>query len=334
MSSAVRTDRLTKDFLVGFWRRRPYRGLDELSLAVPAGEVFGLLGPNGAGKSTTLKLLMSLLWPTSGRAEVLGCQPGDVTARQRIGFLPENPTFYDHLSAEELLTYFAGLFGYRGRARAARAANVLDLVGLGADRRRPLRQFSKGMLQRVGLAQALVNEAELVILDEPMSGLDPIGRREVRELILRLRDEGRTVLFSSHILSDAELLCSHVGILSKGRLVVSGRLTELTAGASKSAGAGRGWEIVWANLAPATADRLSGTVRRITRIAEERYSVELAADTGPEPLIAELAATGATLVSVTPLKTTLEDVFMSATAIAGPSNRGTSEPQNAGTPGS
>jgi ABC-2 type transport system ATP-binding protein len=193
-----------------------------------------------------------------------------------------------------------------------RAGKVLDLVGLGEDRRRPLRQFSKGMLQRVGLAQALVNDADLVILDEPMSGLDPLGRREVRELILRLRDEGRTVLFSSHILSDAELLCSHVGILAKGRLVLSGRLTELTAGASKGEGACRGWEIVWANLAAETADRLGGRVRRVMRIAEQRYSLELGADAAPEPLIAELAATGAELVSVTPLRTTLEDVFMSA----------------------
>ncbi len=227
MSSAVVAERLTKDFRVGFWRHRPHRALDSLSLEIPRGDVFGLLGPNGAGKSTTLKLLLNLIWPTAGRVEVLGGPPGSVSARQRLGFLPENPTFYDHLTAEELLAYFAGLFGHRGEAGRRRASSLLDQVGLGADRRRPLRQVSKGMLQRVGLAQALVNDPELVILDEPMSGLDPIGRREVRELILRLRDAGRTIVFSSHVLSDAEMLCSRVGILAKGRLVALGGVSEL-----------------------------------------------------------------------------------------------------------
>ena len=178
--TAVRIEGLTKDFLTGFWRPTPKRALDGLSLEIPAGGVFGLLGPNGAGKSTTLKLLLGLLRPTSGRIDLLGRPPGDTAVHQRLGFLPENPTFYDHLTAEELLTYFAGLFGLTGEARRQRAAAVLDRVGLEADRRRPLRGYSKGMIQRVGLAQALVNDPELVILDEPMSGLDPIGRRDVR----------------------------------------------------------------------------------------------------------------------------------------------------------
>lgn len=229
MRRAVVTDALTKDFAVG-WRRNQRCALDHLSLEIPFGGVFGLLGPNGAGKSTTLKLLLNLLWPTSGRAEVLGHAPGALAARQRLGFLPENPTFYDHLTAEELLTYFAGLFGHRRDAARRRAASVLDLVGIDADRRRPLRQFSKGMLQRVGLAQALVNDAELLIFDEPMSGLDPLGRRDVRQLILRLRDEGRTVIFSSHILSDAEALCSRVAILARGELIASGPIDEVTRG--------------------------------------------------------------------------------------------------------
>ncbi len=194
-------------------------------------------GPNGAGKSTTLKLLTHLIRPTAGRAELLGRPVGDIAARHRLGFLPEHPYFYDYLTAEELVAYFAGLFGLTGGDRRRRAAQVLDRVGLGDERSRPLRQYSKGMLQRVGLAQALVNEPELVILDEPMSGLDPIGRRDVRELILELRDEGRTILFSSHILSDAELLCSRVGILAKGRLVATGTLADLTA--RTPAGGGR-----------------------------------------------------------------------------------------------
>jgi ABC-2 type transport system ATP-binding protein len=304
MASAVSTDRLTKDFTTGFWRPRPHRGLDALSLEIPQGGVFGLLGPNGAGKSTTLKLLLNLLRPTTGRATVLGCAPGDVRAHRRLGFLPEHPTFYDYLTAEELLTYFAGLFDYRGADCRARAARALDQVGLAADRHRPLRQYSKGMVQRVGIAQALVNDPELVIFDEPMSGLDPVGRREVRELILRLRDEGRTVLFSSHILTDAELLCTRVAILAKGRLVASGTLAELTAGG------GRGWEIVASGVSPELEARLRHRVARMTAIGDGRFGFDLGADQRPEPFVADLASGGAAVVSVAPLRTTLEDVFM------------------------
>jgi len=304
MASVVRTDRLTKHFPTGFWRPRPHRGLDGLTLDIPSGAVFGLLGPNGAGKSTTLKLLMNLLWPTSGQAEVLGRPAGDVEARQRVGFLPEHPTFYDHLTAEELLSYFAGLFGYDPAERRRRAARMLDLVGIEADRRRPLRQYSKGMVQRVGIAQALVNDPELIVFDEPMSGLDPVGRRDVREIILQLRDQGRTVLFSSHILSDAEMLCSRVAILSKGRLVASGAVSELTSGG------GRGWEVVATGVDPARAAAWAARVRRVTQIDAGRYRFDLGADERPEPFVAELSASGAWLVSVTPLRTTLEDVFM------------------------
>ncbi len=209
-----------------------------LTLEVASGEVFGFLGPNGAGKTTTLKLLMRLVFPTSGRAEILGKPAGDLDVRRRIGYLPEHPYFYDYLTAEELLSYFAGLFGMAGQDRKRRVNALLDEVGIGAERRLQLRKFSKGMLQRVGIAQALLNEPELVIFDEPMSGLDPLGRRDVRALILRLRDRGCTVFFSSHVLSDAEALCSRVAILAKGRLVTAGRLTEMLAFQI------RGWEVV------------------------------------------------------------------------------------------
>jgi ABC-2 type transport system ATP-binding protein len=184
---------------------------------------------------------------------------------------------------------------------------MLDLVGLDEARRRPLRQYSKGMVQRVGLAQALINDPELVILDEPMSGLDPLGRREVREIILGLRDEGRTVLFSSHILSDAEMLCSRVGILAKGTLVASGSVNELTAGG------GQGWEIVVNGLSAEAASRLGARAKRVVQIADGRYTIDVGAEVRPEPVIAELSAMGASLVSVAPLRTTLEDVFVSAT---------------------
>jgi len=305
MPSAVRTDRLTKDFTTGFWRPRPHRGLDGLTCDIPLGGVFGLLGPNGAGKSTTLKLLLHLLRPSSGTAEVLGHPPGDVRAHQRVGFLPENPTFYDYLTAEELLTYFAGLFGYSKADCAARAAKTLDRVGLAGDRRRPLRQYSKGMVQRVGIAQALINDPELVILDEPMSGLDPIGRRDVRDLILQLRDEGRSILFSSHILSDAEVLCSRIGILAKGKLVASGTLAELTSSPR------HGWEVVASGVSEGLLQRLRDRAGiAATAISEGRYSFDLKTAERPEPFIAELAAAGAALVSVSALRTTLEDVFM------------------------
>src|SRR5947207_578710 len=262
---AIRTEGLTKHYSVGFWRPRPYVALDGLSLEVAPAEIFGFLGPNGAGKTTTLKLLMQLVYPTSGAAWILGKPVGDLDVKRRIGYLPENPYFYDYLTADELLTYFANLFGYRGEDRRRRVAEVLDEVGIGAERRMQLRQFSKGMVQRVGIAQAILNDPELVILDEPMSGLDPLGRRDVRSLILRLRDRGCTVFFSSHVLSDAEALCSRVAILAKGRLVAAGRLAEMLPFRA------RGWELVVARVSDRTIDALGDRVRRAVRIDESRY---------------------------------------------------------------
>jgi len=320
---AIATQALTKDYPVGFWRKRPYRALDGLTLEVARGEVFGFLGPNGAGKTTTLKLLMQLVYPTSGRAEILGRPVGDIDVRRRIGYLPENPYFYDYLTAEELLGYFASLFGYRGRERAVRVATLLDEVGIGAERRLQLRKFSKGMLQRVGIAQAMVNDPEVIVFDEPMSGLDPIGRRDVRALILRLRDEGRTIFFSSHVLSDAEALCSHVAILARGRLVATGRLNEIVAFQA------RGWELVAADLDEAV---LAGFLRRIvraTRISERRYAVELPLDPPPDRLLAELAAAGATLVSINPVRDTLEDFFMQKVTAPAPGRGAGLRPEQA-----
>lgn len=307
---ALATYELTKDYAVGFWRKRPYRALDRLTLEVQPGEVFGFLGPNGAGKTTALKLLMQLVFPTSGRAEILGLEPGDVRLKRRIGYLPEHPYFYDHLTAEELLVYFAGLFGHRGAERRMRAARLLDQVGIGGERRLQLRRFSKGMLQRVGIAQALVNDPELVILDEPMSGLDPLGRREVRSLILRLRDRGCTVLFSSHVLSDAEVLCNRVGILANGRLVAVGRLSEM--GSLEA----HGWELVVSNVTDAMLPPPGPRVRRVVRIGEGHYALDLPIDPGPERLLAELTAAGARLVSLNPMRDTLEDIFVQRVATA------------------
>ena len=311
MPPAIRIEELTKDYAVGFWRKRPYRALDRLSLEIPPGEVFGFLGPNGAGKTTTLKLLMQLIYPTSGRAEILGRPVGDVQMRHRIGYLPENPSFYDYLTAEELLNYFAQLFGYDAADRKKRVSNLLDRIGLGRERRMQLRKYSKGMVQRVGIAQALLNDPEVIFLDEPMSGLDPLGRRDIRALILELRDQGRTVFFSSHILADAEALCSRVAVVAAGRLAGCGTLTDILAFEV------RGWELVVADLSPAALAAVKHLARQITEISPGRYALELGLDHPPERVLADLIATGARLVSLNPVRETLEDFFVRRVAEMG-----------------
>jgi ABC-2 type transport system ATP-binding protein len=313
--AAIETEALTKDYYLGFWRPRPYRALDALTMRVDEGEVFGFLGPNGAGKSTTLKLLMGLIFPTSGTARILGQPVGDLDMRRRIGFLPENPSFYDYLTAEELLEYFAGLSGLRGEERRRRVSASLDEVGIGGERRMKLRSFSKGMIQRVGVAQALVAEPQVVFLDEPMSGLDPLGRRHLRQLMLRLRDRGCTVFFSSHILADAEALCSQVGIVVQGRLMTMGRLADMVAFEL------RGWEMVVANLPDATRERLNGRVS-MTALSNQRYTLELPPNETPDRLIQTLAADGVEIVSLNPIRTTLEDYFVSMVNAATPRDLG------------
>jgi ABC-2 type transport system ATP-binding protein len=301
---AVRTEGLTKHYTVGFLRSRPYVALDRLDLQVARGEVFGFLGPNGAGKTTTLKLLMQLIFPSAGRAFILDRPVGDVAVRRRIGYLPENPSFYDNVSAEELLDYFASLFGYRGAERKARVSRLLDDVGLGAERRLQLRRYSKGMIQRVGLAQALLNDPELVFLDEPMSGLDPLGRRHVRDLILRLRERGTTVFFSSHILSDAESICSRVAIVAAGKLVAAGSLAEMVPFRIK------GWDVVMEGLTDSAVAMLADSGTTVTKISEGRYHIVLPATASPDEAVARLAAQGGHLVSLNPLRDTLEDFFV------------------------
>src|SRR6267142_720147 len=226
----VEIENLTKDYEVGFWRKRKVRALDGLSLSVEQGEIFGFLGANRAGKTTTLKLLMRLIYPTAGQARILGHDIAEVAMHHRIGYLPENPYFYDYLTAREFLEYCAELFGFPRNARKRQAEDLLRRVRLDEKSwNTQLRKFSKGMLQRVGLAQALVNDPEVVFLDEPMSGLDPVGRREVRDLIAALRPEGKTVFMCSHILSDIEVLCDSVAILKGGSVARSGSLEELRA---------------------------------------------------------------------------------------------------------
>src|SRR5215204_665777 len=235
METVIEINNLSKDYVTGFLRKKKVRAVDDLTLTVEGGQIFGFLGGNGAGKTTTIKMLMSLLFPTSGSATILGRDISDVSMHREIGYCPENPYFYDYLTAFELMNYFGEIFGLSSTKRKDRSAELLTIVGLAEkDWNKQLRKFSKGMLQRVGLAQSLVNDPKIVFLDEPMSGLDPMGRREVRELVASLPAAGTTVFMSTHILSDAEALCDEVAILSRGRLAASGKLHDLLSGSDDS----------------------------------------------------------------------------------------------------
>jgi len=227
--AAVETYELSKTYRAGFWLTQKVPSLKNCTLQIFAGETFGLLGPNGAGKTTLLKTLLGIMRPTSGRGLVLGKPMGDRTAKQRIGYLPENPYFYDFLTGWEILSFTAGLFGIPRSVQQKRIPELLDLVGLAqtAAKKKQLRQYSKGMMQRVGMAQALINDPELVFLDEPMSGLDPLGRYQIREIILSLKQQGKTIFFNSHILADVEMICDRVAILGQGEILCLGSLQEL-----------------------------------------------------------------------------------------------------------
>ncbi len=294
---------LTKDFRAGFWKNRPVRALDDLSLEVHKGDVFGFLGPNGAGKTTTLKLLMGLLRPTSGSAHILGEPVDSVSTRSRIGFLPENPYFYDYLTPEELLTYVGRLFGIRQPALGKKVRSLLERVGLSDARRLQLRKFSKGMIQRIGVAQAIINDPELVFLDEPMSGLDPLGRREVRDVIVSMKDQGVTVFFSSHILPDVEAICDRVAILRKGRLQAVGALEEILAMKIEA------HEIILARVKPQGADQLKCMCEALTTIGD-RLHLRASSSKQVQQILAHALANEAELISVNPVRPSLEDYFL------------------------
>ena len=226
---AIETDRLSKVYRTGFWLNQKIESLKECTLQVDRGETFGLLGLNGAGKTTLLKTLLGIVRPTGGKGRLLGKPLGDRSVKQRIGYLPENPYFYDFLTGWEVLEYTAGLFEIPRSVQKQRIPELLDLVGLARSsaQKKQLRQYSKGMVQRVGMAQALINDPELVFLDEPMSGLDPLGRKQMREIIISLGDAGKTVFFNSHVLTEVEQICNRVGILAQGELICCGTLDEL-----------------------------------------------------------------------------------------------------------
>jgi ABC-2 type transport system ATP-binding protein len=291
---------LQKTYLTGFWRKRPRVALHPLDLTVPEGEVFGYLGPNGAGKTTTLKLLMGLIFPSAGSARILGRDWRDPGVKAQIGFLPEQPYFYDYLTASELLHYYAQLSGVSAGDRDHRVESVLARVGMSDQARVQLRKFSKGMLQRVGIAQAIVHNPKLVFLDEPMSGLDPIGRREVRDLIQSLKDEGKTVFFSTHILSDAEALCDRVAVINKGQVRGVGVVQDLLARFSGKV------EVIWDGAAA------------LRSLASLGYECHATGDTIRATLpqaeldsaIDAIRRDHGRLLSVTPVRASLEDFFL------------------------
>lgn len=302
---AVEITNLTKDYEVGFFRKRKVRALDGLTLSIDEGQIFGFLGANGAGKTTTLKLLMRLIFPTAGSARILGHDIQDVRMHRRIGYLPENPYFYDYLTARELLEYCAELFGFPAVERRKRAADLLARVRL--DEKRwdtQLRKFSKGMLQRVGLAQSLVNNPEIVFLDEPMSGLDPVGRREVRDLIASLRDDGKTVFMCSHILSDIEVLCDRVAILKRGRLAQVGFLEELRRRPDDP----HQMEVMAAGADAATLKQYlpNGAITP----TPSGLRIEISTENEIEAVLAALRKAGGKIVSVQPIKQSLEELFL------------------------
>jgi ABC-2 type transport system ATP-binding protein len=301
---AIFIEKLTKKYPSGWPGWPPITALTDLSLSVSRGEVYGFLGPNGAGKTTTLKILLGLMRATTGKAEVFGAPVGTVEVRKRIGFLPESPYFYDYLTSEEFLSFYGHLAGLDRKEIRSRVSVLLETVGLCGVRNRQLRKFSKGMLQRIGLAQALLHDPELVILDEPMSGLDPIGRKQVRDLILSLRDQGKTVFFSTHIIPDVEMICDRVGIIIKGKLVANGRVDELM-----DEGHAHSVEVVCEGINGEHLPEIKALSTRILQQAKRCLIVLPTADK-IEDVLAILRAQGGHLISVSPQKGSLEDLFV------------------------
>ena len=298
--AAIETFGLEKHYEVGFWKKRRKDALKPLTFDVREGEIFGYLGPNGAGKTTTLRLLMGLVYPSAGSARILGCDLFDRTMKTQIGFLPEQPYFYDHLTANELLHYYAQLSGVDAKSRSKKVDAALARVGMADSARIQLRKFSKGMLQRIGVAQAIVHDPKLILLDEPMSGLDPIGRREVRDLIQELNEDGKTIFFSTHILSDAETLCHRVAVLNKGELRGIGVVADLAREVTGNI------EIAWMGASARTGLETLGAKVYGTGDAFRAVISEAKQDAA----IDAIRKAAARLVSITPVRATLEDYFL------------------------
>jgi ABC-2 type transport system ATP-binding protein len=297
---AIEIHDLEKIYNAGFWRKRSKRALRPLNLFVEEGEIFGFLGPNGAGKTTTLKILMGLVFPTTGSARILGMELEDPRMKAQIGFLPEQPYFYDHLTAQELLQYYGQLSGVDAKQLSRRVEAVLEQVKLSSSANVQLRKFSKGMLQRVGIAQAILHDPKVVFLDEPMSGLDPMGRREVRSLIEDLKARGKTVFFSTHILSDAEALCDRVAVIHQGELRGVGAVAELTAGVHGKV------EIVWHGTTVPAAIRSMGAE---CHAAGETTRI-IVPEENQDAILEALRRERLRLISVVPVRSSLEDYFV------------------------
>src|SRR6267142_412753 len=301
--AALEIQGLSKSYSTGFWRKTLKPGLLPLDLTVEEGETFGFLGPNGAGKTTTLKLLMGIIYPTAGSARILGRHYHDPEVRRQIGFLPEQPYFYDYLSAAELLDYYGELSGLSKEERRSRIPALLERVGLGDTGRQQLRKFSKGMLQRVGIAQAILHGPKIVFLDEPMSGLDPVGRREIRDLLQSMKSEGKTIFFSTHILSDAEALCDRVGVIHKGELRGIGVVSDL-----QSRNADRS-EVVWRGAAALPA--VTGLLLESHVAGDVVRGVASSANV--EAVLEKLRQQRAALISLTSVQDALEEYFLAHT---------------------
>ncbi len=299
---AVELKEVSKIFRSGFTMKK-VEALQGVDLVIHKGEVFGYLGPNGAGKTTTLKIIMGLIYPTSGYVRVLSQPPTHVAVKQRIGFLPESPYFYEYLNADEFLDFYARLFAIPLGVRRERIRRLLTLVGLGKKAHEPLRRYSKGMLQRIGIAQALINDPSLIILDEPMSGLDPLGRAEMREIIQRLREEDKTIIFSSHIIPDVEAIADRVGIIVDGRIRDVGAIDDLL-------GKGVGpVEITVRGLDKKTSDRLSGKAG-IKRVVGEHTVLIVESPERVNAVIDTVRAAKKEIESVEPIRMTLEDFVL------------------------
>jgi ABC-2 type transport system ATP-binding protein len=299
-AAAIEIENLTKDYPFGFLHLKKKRSLEGLTMQVENGEVFGFLGPNGAGKSTTIKLLVGLIFPEAGTARILRKPITDIEMHHNIGYLPEQPYFYDYLTAAEVLDYFARFHDLTAADRKERVTRMLKKVGLETAGKIQLRKYSKGMLQRVGLAQAILHDPQVVILDEPMSGLDPIGRREVRDIILELKRDGKTVMFSTHILSDAEMLCDRVGVIVGGKLRGVGAPGEIVGMKA------HGMEILFE--LPSGAPNASAIVAKATKTGD-RYRMQVA-EGELYSALEQLRGMGAKILSVAQVKPSLEEYFM------------------------
>lgn len=312
MSTVVEVDRLEKRYQSGFLLRS-VQAVRDISFKVEAGQVFGFLGPNGAGKTTTIRVLMGLIRATSGTVKLFGQPAPSRTARARIGFLPESPYFYDYLTVTELLDLAGRLCGVPSAERRKRADELISLVGLQKARNIRLKKYSKGMLQRAGIAQSLIADPELVIYDEPMSGLDPVGRKEVRDIIRGLGERGKTVMFSSHILADVEMICDHVAFVAGGEVRSSGSLSELVDTTVHGFDISLATPVEFSDAAVAELAGLADTVRR----GDRELSVMLGADADADAFLEKARALGARVRSVEPRHQTLEDLFLAATSRVG-----------------